>query len=280
MDERLRVNHLSVLTEDERGETTARLDDLSLKLNRGEWLYLVGVNGSGKSTLGRILAGIYEEGAVGSMERGFAGEGAAAYVMQQPDAQLFADTPREEVTFALEWQAVPAEEIPLRVEAALEEAGLLELADSPWAELSGGQRQLAAVVAASACRTPLIVFDEATSMLDEETALRVRTLAKRLHEQGTAVVWLTQRLEELEPDVRVVALSEGKIRFDGSGREFLYGERRDDRARVGTPCEECGLRLPYLAELAFELHRAGRVDWPLPMTPEEWANTMERGFAR
>ncbi|WP_158629950.1 energy-coupling factor ABC transporter ATP-binding protein [Cohnella sp. AR92] len=273
------IRHLSVRSEKESGDIAVRLEDVSLELSPGEWLYLVGVNGSGKSTLARILAGIYEAGASGYMDRGFAGEGAAAYVMQQPDAQLFADNPREEVTFALEWQAVPAEEIPRKVSRSLELAGLQELADSPWNELSGGQRQLAAVVASTANRTPLIVFDEATSMLDEEASHKVKRIAKQLHEQGTAIVWVTQRLEELEPDARAMALAEGTIRFDGTGREFLYGhlESGSKTGREPTPCELCGLRLPYLAAFALELSALGAIGAPLPMTTEEWATAMESG---
>ncbi|WP_168735644.1 energy-coupling factor ABC transporter ATP-binding protein [Cohnella fermenti] len=285
MNDRMLVHRLTVLSENERAESSVRLDDLSLELNRGEWLYLVGANGSGKSTLARVLAGIYEDGAVGRMERGFAGEGASAYVMQQPDAQLFAATPREEISFALEWRAVPAERIPALVEQALQEVGLLRQADLPWAELSGGQRQLAAVAAAAACRTPLIVFDEATSMLDEAAAERVRGFAKRLHGQGSAVVWLTQRLEELEPDARVVALAAGRIRFDGTGRAFLFGREPNGPGLPGllsvsgsgsSACEDCGLKLPYLAKLALELHALGELEWPLPATKEEWATALER----
>ncbi|MBB6690259.1 ATP-binding cassette domain-containing protein [Cohnella xylanilytica] len=266
------VSGLSVYTDAVDGADRSRLEEVELKLSRGEWLNLVGVNGSGKSTLARVLAGLPEAGAVGSMRRGFAGEEPAAYVMQQPDTQLFGQTPREEMAFVLEWQGVPASELPQTAERMLARADLSAFADEPWARLSGGQRQLA-VAAAAAGRSRLIVFDEATSMLDGAAAARVRAIARELHAAGTAVVWVTQRLEELEPERRVVAMADGRIAFDGSGREFIYGRHP---LREEPPCLRCGLRLPYLASLALELYRSGHLDAPLPMNESEWSGIRGR----
>ncbi|CAM3949428.1 ATP-binding cassette domain-containing protein [Cohnella lubricantis] len=267
----LLVQGLSVYTELEDDTASARIENVDLCLEPGEWITIVGVNGSGKSTLARVLAGLPMDGAVGTMRRGFAGAGAAAYVMQQPDAQLFGETPREELMFALEWLETPAGEMESRALFALERAGLAPLADEPWKRLSGGQRQLAAVAAAAAAaadgRAKLIVFDEATSMLDAEAASRVMSMARELQADGAAVVWVTQRLEELTPEMRVVAMREGRVVFEGSGREFLFGREPD---REEPPCVRCGLRLPYLAELALEMRKLGKLGSPLPMTGAEW----------
>ncbi|WP_051318385.1 energy-coupling factor ABC transporter ATP-binding protein [Cohnella thermotolerans] len=272
-DDDLLIKGLTVHSDPDDGSSPVRLEGVELRLARGEWLNLVGVNGSGKSTLARIVAGLSASGATGTIRRGFAGAMPSAYVMQQPDAQLFGETPREEMTFALEWMGVPAPEIPQRAERMLERADLLALADLPWKRLSGGQRQLAAVAAAAAGRSPLIVFDEATSMLDAAAGSKVMAIARELQAEGTAVVWVTQRLEELRPDSRVAAMAGGRLVFDGNGREFLYGA---DPLRETSPCAACGLRLPYLASLAVELHRLGRLAAPLPMTEEEWCSLRVR----
>jgi len=261
------VRGLTVPADPEHPAARPRLDRIDLKLNPGEWLNVVGVNGSGKSTLARVLAGLPETGATGFMARGFAGPDPAAYVMQNPDAQLFGETLREEIRFVLEWSGRSAESFAGRTEAALSLSGLRALADRPWASLSGGQRQLAAAAAAAAGGGPLIVFDEATSMLDDASGRALRELADRLYLGGAAVVWATQRLEELEPDRRVVALRDGRLVFDGDGRTFLYGESPGTEP---PPCVRCGLRLPYLAELAIEMHRLGAWAPPLPMSEEEW----------
>lgn len=256
-----------------------RLDNIHLTIEPGEWLTIVGVNGSGKTTLARILAGLTIEGASGLINRGFAGNRPAPYVMQQPDAQLFGETPREEVIFALEWLQFPAEDIPVKANSVLEESGLMPVADFPWERLSGGQRQLAAVAAATAGEVPLIVFDEATSMLDDRSRQRVQRIAKQHHQRGAAVVWVTQRLDELERSTRTIALSGGKMIFDGTSELFLYGElSMSNNAAVipkETPCEQSGLRLPYLAALAIEMNRNGQLQPPFPVSVEDWRKALD-----
>lgn len=265
---------VTVYGADEAGETKTIVADLNLSIAKGEWLTIVGVNGSGKSTAARLIAGLPAGNVAGTVERGFAGDYPAAYVMQQPDAQLFGQTPREELRFALEWQGMTPSVTDVQAEAMLEAAGLSEAADRPWSRLSGGQRQMAAIAAACAGNPELVVFDEATSMLDDGARRRARSFAGRLRERGAAIVWVTQRLEELEPGERVVAFADGRIRFDGDVRQFLYG--RDEYAQSLSPCEQVGLRLPYLARLARELCRSGKLFPPLPVTAEDWRRTRLR----
>jgi len=301
----LEVDCVTVYGGEGEDETAVRLQEATLTLAAGEWLTVVGVNGSGKSTLSRLIAGLMPESMSGVVRRGFAGDGVSPIVLQQPRAQLFGETPREEVVFALEWRGVPAERIFDVTEEALHRAGLAALADEPWERLSGGQQQMAAFAAATAYPAPLLVMDEATSMLDEDNRDAVMSRARELQETGTAVVWVTQRLDELGPDDRVVAVGEGRIIYDGKGREFLYGSPDRDRelvcgqadsgaigtgtvvdrieagAEVGeevsdggvwplSPCLRAGLRLPYLMELALELRRLGKLSDPLPVTEREW----------
>jgi len=265
------LSNVSVLSSDAYGNSAYRLKDANLQLGPGEWLYLVGVNGSGKSTLARLLAGLHTEGVSGSLARGFAGDEASPIVLQQPEAQLFGETPREEVNFALEWRGVAAERIADLGERALHAAGLSGLADSPWERLSGGQKQLAAIAAAAACDDPLIVLDEVTSMLDEANRMQIEHLVNKIQLKGVSVVWVTQRLDELQPDRRVVALDGGQIVYDGETRFFMYG---GEEGR--SPCELCGLRLPYMAQMAISLRALGRLQNPLPMTRGEWRKVLGR----
>lgn len=264
-----------VLGESGQGQSAPILEDIDLTLHGGEWLFMAGVNGSGKSTLARLLAGLHVEGSSGFADRGFAGNGASPVVLQRPEAQLFGETPREEVQFALEWREVPAEEIECRIERILAETGLTALADTRWEGLSGGQKQLAAVAAATAGgAAALVVFDEATAMLDDANRRAVLAIARKLQAEGTAIVWVTQRLDELGPDDRVVAMADGRIRFDGDGRTFFYGAEETDGHEVVSPCEACGLRLPYLAALAKEMKAKGRLSDPLPVTEQEWQEVL------
>ncbi|WP_027084392.1 energy-coupling factor ABC transporter ATP-binding protein [Cohnella panacarvi] len=266
----IELHGVSVIGSDERGDAVTRLEDVRLSVAPGEWLYIVGVNGSGKSTLARVLAGLYTEGMIGDYRRGFAGSNVSPIVLQHPQAQLFGETPREEIQFALEWQRKPADEIGVAAERVLDRVGLLALADEPWHRLSGGQLQLTAFAAAIAGEAPLIVLDEATSMLDERTRVTIVKESRRLQRQGTSIVWVTQRLDELEPESRVITVSEGRIVFDGDVRQMLYGE--DEEAI--TPCEQAGLRMPYLPAMALQLRRQDQLKDPLPVTAEEWRRVL------
>lgn len=261
----LALRGVTVIREEPDGGLRVLLEDAHVRVAPGEWVNVVGVNGGGKSTLVRLLAGLYCEGAQGRIERGFAGAGPVPVVLQRPEAQLFGSTPREEVFLALEWRPHPSLDAERATERALREAGLEALADAPWGRLSGGQRQLAAVAAAISGEAPLLVFDEATSRLDGRSRLRVLEIARRRHAAGAAVVWVTQRLEELQPEERVIALRDGRITFDGSARAFFGLEEGDSEGP--TPCERCGLRLPFSVALELGMRRDGFPADVAPKTP-------------
>ncbi|QMV40078.1 energy-coupling factor ABC transporter ATP-binding protein [Cohnella cholangitidis] len=274
-DEPVVLENVSIIDLDENGGSSVRLHEANVTLAAGEWLTVVGVNGSGKSTLARLLAGLQPDNLTGDIGRGFAGEGVSPIVLQQPKAQLFGETPREEVVFALEWRGVDKERIAELVERALNKVGLLAYADVTWDRLSGGQQQLAAFAASVACDTPLLVLDEVTAMLDDHNREIVRQTTRDLHKQGTAIVWVTQRLDELEPYTRVVAIGEGRVIFDGDAREFLYGIAEPGELEPPlSPCLRAGLRLPYLPAMAVELRRQGIWSDPLPMTAQEWGKVL------
>ena len=241
----LRLSGVSVYAAADTEKPVCLIEDADLTVRPGEWVNLAGVNGSGKSTLARLLAGLHMEGVYGRIDLGFAEKLPSPIVFQRPESQLFGETPREEALFALEWRGVSPDKMEELAGEALRRAGLLALADRPWEELSGGQRQMAAVAAAcvtawaGGCR--LIVFDEATSMLDDAHRQKVIGIARELWRQGAAVIWVTQRLDEPEADDRIVALKNGRIIYDGDARTFFHEKMPDGQ----TPCEACGLRAPH-----------------------------------
>lgn len=270
--EPMRFSGVAVFGTSASGDPVPLLQGIEFTVHPGEWVNVVGVNGSGKSTLARLTAGLFQEGLTGEIDRGFAGDAVSPIVLQRPEGQLFGETPREEIEFALQWKAVPRERMDAQVEEILSATGLQPHADFRWDALSGGQRQLAAVAAASAAGAPLVVFDEATSMLDDRSREAVAGIARSLHARGTAVIWVTQRLDELRAADRTVAVADGRIAYDGDGRTFFYGSASgtEERKGVRTPCETCGLRLPYLAAMALRLRETGRLQGSLPLTEDEW----------
>ena len=224
---------------------------IDLDMAAGEWLAVVGPNGSGKSTLAGVLAGLRPLSR-GTVARRHAAP--APVVFQNPEAGLTAETVYEEVCFSLENMALPPEEMPARCERALALVGLAVSPSAPVARLSGGQKQLLALAACLVAEPALLVLDEPTAMLDPAARERVLQAARCICAAGAAVVWVTQRLEELVCADRVLALSAGRIAFAGEPEAFFYG---DDETAGDTPCERLGWRPPLAVEVARRLLQAG-----------------------
>ncbi len=264
----LLLNGVSVVFPDSQdglaeGERTV-LGDITLRVQRGEWLAVVGPNGSGKSVLARVMGGLC------AVSRGTVQHtGRTAIVFQNPDAQIIGDTVREDVCFALEMNAIPEPETLGRLHMALSAVGLTALADDATEHLSGGQKQLLASAAAVALLPDVAIFDEATSMLDPAARERVTAVARRLHRRGAAIVWVTQWLEELALADRVIALANGRIVHDGTPAAFFYGDPAETEE---SPCDRLGFAPPFVVQTARELFtRCGPLPiWPL--TPEELAH--------
>lgn len=247
-----------------------------LKIDQGEWVVLAGLNGSGKSTLLRELAGLGMSLDGPRLQRHVS----APYdrkpfpvVLQRPEAALAGSTPWEDVVLTLEYAGVDGKLIKQLAERTLESFRLLELAHTSVDGLSGGQKQLVAIAGAVAAGAPMLLFDEATSMLDADSAALVLTRVRELHDEGRTVIWATQKLDELRRSDRVVAIQAGSIIFDGNAKRFL--EKNGDTL---SHCEQAGLKLPFIVETAYELRKLGVQAPSGPLAPHELAavfNVME-----
>jgi energy-coupling factor transporter ATP-binding protein EcfA2 len=244
------------------------LKEISLRITAGEWISIVGKNGSGKSTLAQLLTGVLPIHS-GFIERGFCGQEPMPYVMQQ-DVQWFGETPWEDIVFLLESRGEKSNLIPEIALSALQSVGLEFLRHCPFTELSGGQKQLSAIAGCLAAKTPLLLFDEAASMLDSTSRKQVMETAKYLHLRGSTVIWLTHQLDDLSFGERVIALEQGKICYDGSTTSFFYGKTEENRSsHTKTPCEVLGFVLPFPIQVARELEFQGVPLQSLPLTGEQ-----------
>jgi energy-coupling factor transport system ATP-binding protein len=245
------------------GERLPVLNGVSLRIRAGEWVAVTGRNGSGKSTLARVLAGIHRINE-GSMTNTFDGEMSVGMVFQQPDAQFLGETVWEEVCAGLEH--CTAEEAERRAQTALERVGLGAYRDKSVRTLSGGQKQLLAIAGCLAAGTPVIVFDEPSSMLDTTMHEKLLRVVKDLHRQGSTVIWLTQLPEEWAEAERLIVLEHGAIRFDGTPRLFFYGAAGKGKSQG----EELGWPAPYAVRVARHLQAKGMMSGDSqPLTPEE-----------
>jgi energy-coupling factor transporter ATP-binding protein EcfA2 len=205
---------------------TPALTDVSVTLDPGEIVALLGPSGSGKSTLLRALAGLVPHfhggrfagravvaGLDTRLARPAALAGAVATVFQDPEDQVVMNVVRNEVAFGLENVGVAPEAIWPRVEAALEAVGALELAERRTAELSGGELQRVCLASALALEPQLLLLDEPTSQLDPDGAEDFLACVERL---GCAVVLSEQRTARaLALAERMLFLEGGRLLFDG-----------------------------------------------------------------
>jgi len=236
----------------------AAVDHVSLKIEKGSFVAVLGHNGSGKSTLAKMMNALYlpTEGKVLVCGLDTADEDEiwnvrrhAGMVFQNPDNQIVANVVREDVAFGLENLGVPQEDMIERIDAALAAVRMTERADRAPHMLSGGQKQRVAVAGVLAMQPEVMILDEATAMLDPSGRADVlKTVRKLNREQGMTVVWITHFMEEAAVADRVVVLDQGKIALDGIPGDVF--------TQVET-IKALGLDVPPMAELAMELRKSG-----------------------
>lgn len=270
---------------DEAANQPFMVKDIHLCMKEGEWITLIGRNGSGKSTLAKVIAGFNVGQVSGQIIRRSEAKGRAIeapIVMQQPDASMVGATPWEDIVLMLEQHEVEGRLIPSCAEQALNRTGMLARAHQAVGTLSGGQKQLTAIAGCLAIDSQMLVLDEPTAMLDPEAAIAVLDMVRELHRTGITVIWITQKLEELLPSDRVVAMDKGTIVFDAAAERFYERskppeqvngcmnekEKFSESDRMLSICERLGLEAPYVVQTAWELERLGMRFDPLPMTPD------------
>ncbi len=237
------------------------LDGVSLTIDRGELVAIVGGNGSGKSTLAKHFNALLlpTEGEVrvdglDTRDRSALWEirRRVGMVFQNPDNQLVATVVEEDVAFGPENLGLPPEEIAARVEEALRIVEMAEYRHHQPHLLSGGQKQRVAIAGVLAMRPQCLVLDEATTMLDPQGQREVLDTITRLNRDGVTVVHITHVMEEAARCHRVIVLADGRVALDGPPAEVFA--RVEDLA---------ALRLvpPPVAALADRLRRDGL---PLP----------------
>ncbi len=251
------------------------LANISLSIKEGEWISLIGTNGSGKSTLAKLIAGVPMALVSGEIRRSEACTrrqgGRIPILLQQPHAGIIGDTPWEDVVLLLERQGMASKPIAAAAEAALQAVGLGERMKQSVSSLSGGQLQLTAIAGCLAGGAPMLIFDEATSMLDPHASLYVQERIRSLHGDGVTVLWITQKLPELRSEDRVLVMQGGELAFDGKA-ETLF-ERGEDK-EGSSAAELLGLKPPYAVETAWELRKEGIDLRPLPFTAEQLAEAV------
>ena len=234
------------------------VDDVSMRVKRGEFLAILGHNGSGKSTLAKLFNALYvpTDGTVwvcGLDTRDddlvFDIRQHAGMVFQNPDNQIVATVVEEDVAFGLENNGVPPAEIRVRIDEALRAVNMSAFAKKAPHMLSGGQKQRVAIAGVLAMKPDVIILDESTAMLDPSGRQEVMNTVHRLNDQeGISVVIITHYMAEAAMADYVIVMDEGKIAMSGTPREVF---RQVERVR------SLGLDVPPMTDLAHMLRADG-----------------------
>lgn len=271
----IRLTGVSFAYMGEGAKQTQALKDISLTVEQGEFLAIIGRNGSGKSTLAKhfnaILTPTSGEVWVDGIStrdesRLFDIRQVAGMVFQNPDNQLVATIVEEDVAFGPENLGVPAAEIRQRVDEALRLVGMEAYAEHAPHLLSGGQKQRVAIAGVLAMHPKILILDESTAMLDPVGRREVLETAIRLNrERGMTVILITHHMDEAVQADRVIVMGEGRVIMQGSSRHVFQ--------QIDL-LHSLGLDVPQVTSLVRELSAAGM---PLPadlLTVEELVNSL------
>lgn len=244
----------------EKNETTKirALDNISLEIEKGDFVAILGHNGSGKSTFAKHINVILKptEGAVFVNGMDTRDESLiwnirqnAGMVFQNPDNQIIATIVEEDIAFGPENLGIEPSEIRRRVDESLAMVKMSEFKKSTPGYLSGGQKQRIAIAGILAMRPSIIVLDEPTAMLDPIGRKEVINTIMRLNkEEGITIVLITHFMEEAVKANRVVVINEGQIAMDGTPKEIF---RRENELKA------LGLDIPQVTELSHVLREKG-----------------------
>ena len=259
--------------------STLALDGVSLSIEKGSFVVILGHNGSGKSTLAKMFNAVllpsggtvYVDGMdTGNEELLLEIRRRVGMVFQNPDNQIVANVVEEDVAFAPENLGVPSAEIRVRVDRALAAVGMEQFVQHAPHLLSGGQKQRIAIAGVLAMKPKCIVLDEATAMLDPIGRSEVLSTIERLHKQdGITVVLITHLMNEAENADRVIVMNDGRLAMDGVPREIFSRK---------AELEKLGLTVPDTVLLLDSL-RQGGMDVPLDaVTVDECVDAIMKNF--
>ena len=251
------------------GETPVVLDGVSLEIEEGSFVAVLGHNGCGKSTLAKHMNAIllpsggtvYVDGIDTSDEdRLLDIRRAVGMVFQNPDNQIVANVVEEDVAFAPENLGVPPDEIRRRVDDALKAVNMYHYREHAPHLLSGGQKQRVAIAGVIAMRPRCIVLDEPTAMLDPigraDVLCTIQTLNR---ERGVTVVLITHHMDEAAQADRLIVMAKGKVVADGAPKA-VFSQVEELR--------KVGLTVPQTTALLWELRQEG-CDVPLDALSDE-----------
>lgn len=271
MGEFIRVDNVSFSYDDNRV-----LNNISLSMQEGEFVALLGHNGCGKSTMAKLFNVLLSPQSGTVTIDGITAEteddiyeirSRVGLVLQNPDNQLVATVVEEDVAFGPENLGVPPQEIRRRVDSALKAVDMYEYRSHAPHKLSGGQKQRVAIAGIIAMEPRCIVLDEPTAMLDPKGRQEVMDTIRHLNKSmGITIVLITHYMDEAVQADRVIVMDKGSILTQGTPRQVFSKTEL---------LKEHSLDVPQSVELMYTLkNRYGAAVNEMPLTPAECVQTL------
>lgn len=237
----IKVENLSFSYEKEK----KILHNVSFSINKGEYVTLIGHNGSGKSTLAKLLSYILEPNK-GKIyidneelnEKNIKNiRNKIGIVFQNPDNQFIGSTVEDDIAFGLENRNIKQEEMKKIVKEYSKKVGMENYLTKEPEELSGGQKQRVAIAGILALKLKIMIFDEATSMLDPEGVEEIRNLILKMKKENPdlTVISITHDIEEAYLSDRVIVLNEGKIYKNDIPSKVFENEEEMKKINLDIP---------------------------------------------
>ena len=233
------------------------IDDISLSIDKGSFVAILGHNGSGKSTLAKLIVGLLEKN---SGQIFFNGEEITrknirdlqtrtALVFQNPDNQFIGSTVEDDIAFGLENRQFPHDKMQEEIEKYAASVNMLDYLKKEPVNLSGGQKQRVALAGALILKPEILILDEATSMLDPKGKSTVRKYLDRIHKENPdlSIISITHDVDEALLADQVLILAKGKLVKSGEPKEIL----RDEQALLNLK-----LDMPFVYRVEKKLSEA------------------------
>ena len=234
------------------------VNGVTLSVEEGQFVAVLGRNGSGKSTLAKLINALLEPSSgkvtvfgmdTSDPKNTFEIRKSAGMVFQNPDNQTVASIVEDDVAFGPENIGVPRKEIGERIAFALRAVGMEAFRNATPSRLSGGQKQRIAIAGVLAIRPKIMILDESTAMLDPRGRREVMEVIKKLNrEQGMTVLLITHFMEEALQADRAVVMHRGEVVMDGTPEEIFARSEE---------LETYNLTLPRAAYICKQLQAAG-----------------------